>query len=509
MNKVYRANAARIAAVAGVLVVGAACGPDDAPLAPTGPSAVPSNLGAGAPPPTPQTTAQPHTAGPDTNQISRTSPPPTNAGLPARVDYLMGIQVHGENSVRLTWNPPLSNGVADTTVTSYSVVRDSSDTLTVPTSNCDSSDCQYTIQHLSHDLHTFSVAATNASGTGENVTVLVNVVDTLAPGAPLTATFGASPDHDAQTSFSVSLTFSEDVETNDERVRDAIDTTNGTIDSTERRNRASKTTWNLTVTPTAADTITLTIGPANANGCGTTSTICTSDGRALGEKATKTIALAPHIPTSVENLNGQQNTRVNSMTITWNPPTRNGHPDRSVTHYRTVRENSEQTTVQATTCTTAATPVCSVVYDSLTYDPHTVVITPVNPTGYGPTETVTVNIVDPNPPTPLTATFTEVPNSHDGTNRFRFKLTFSENFALSYRVLRNQAFDIAGGRIRRARRVTRGNNTNWWITIQPNRYDDVELTLPGNLPCGNRGAICTADGRQLSEDVNAYILVVQ
>ena len=48
-------------------------------------------------------------------------------------------------------------------------------------------------------------------------------------------------------------------------------------------------------------------------------------------------------------------------------------------------------------------------------------------------------------PDPLTASFSNVPAEHTGEN-FTFRLTFSEDFGVSYRTLRDDAFTVSGGR---------------------------------------------------------------
>lgn len=48
--------------------------------------------------------------------------------------------------------------------------------------------------------------------------------------------------------------------------------------------------------------------------------------------------------------------------------------------------------------------------------------------------------------TDVTARFDNVPASHDGSTAFTLKLHFSEEFRLSYRTLRDAAFEVSGGR---------------------------------------------------------------
>ena len=99
----------------------------------------------------------------------------------------------------------------------------------------------------------------------------------------------------------------------------------------------------------------------------------------------------------------------------------------------------------------------------------------------------------------LTASFENEPTSHDGSSVFTFQLRFSEEFKLSYKVLRDDdAFEVTGGTLTRARRLTQGSNTGWEIHIVPDSNADVTIVLPVTTDCGADGAICTADGRMLS-----------
>ena len=57
---------------------------------------------------------------------------------------------------------------------------------------------------------------------------------------------------------------------------------------------------------------------------------------------------------------------------------------------------------------------------------------------------------------PLTASLHNVAQSHDGSTVFTFELHFSEEFNLSYLVLRDYAFTVEGGTVTRATRIDKG-----------------------------------------------------
>ena len=101
-------------------------------------------------------------------------------------------------------------------------------------------------------------------------------------------------------------------------------------------------------------------------------------------------------------------------------------------------------------------------------------------------------------PTPLTAEFLDTPGSHDGQGAFTFELRFSEHFSLSYKMLRDHAFTVSGGEVTNARRLEQGSNVRWEITVRPDGDAGVTVVLPETTDCNAQGAICTGDGRKLS-----------
>ena len=105
----------------------------------------------------------------------------------------------------------------------------------------------------------------------------------------------------------------------------------------------------------------------------------------------------------------------------------------------------------------------------------------------------TVEVVMP----PLTANHSE-PAPHDGQTAFTFTLWFSEEFKLSYLTLRDHAFTVEGGTVTRARRGQKPSNMLWEIHVQPDSDAAVTIVLPATVDCDSEEAICTEDGRPLS-----------
>ena len=106
---------------------------------------------------------------------------------------------------------------------------------------------------------------------------------------------------------------------------------------------------------------------------------------------------------------------------------------------------------------------------------------------------------------PLTARFVGMPATHDGERAFRFELRFSEEIKISYVTLRDRAFQVTGGAVRRARRLARPSNQRWEITVKPSSDTDVVLVLPATTDCEAAGAVCTAGGKPFSGRLEARV----
>ena len=76
--------------------------------------------------------------------------------------------------------------------------------------------------------------------------------------------------------------------------------------------------------------------------------------------------------------------------------------------------------------------------------------------------------------------------------------TRNEDLPISYKTLRDHAFSVTGGEVKRARRLERGKNIRWQIRVRPDSSADVTIVLPVTEDCTAQGAVCTEDGRMLS-----------
>ena len=106
-------------------------------------------------------------------------------------------------------------------------------------------------------------------------------------------------------------------------------------------------------------------------------------------------------------------------------------------------------------------------------------------------------------PVSLTVSVTvSAPATHDGSSEFTFEIEFSEEFGLSYRTLKSHAFNVTGGSVERAQRTDKPSNIPWRITVKPLGTGDVTIEFPATTDCDADGAICTGDGRKLSNSLN-------
>ena len=101
---------------------------------------------------------------------------------------------------------------------------------------------------------------------------------------------------------------------------------------------------------------------------------------------------------------------------------------------------------------------------------------------------------------PLTVEFRGLSPEHNGETAFTFRLAFSEDVAVSAADLRDHALTVTGGTVTGAARVD-GRADLWSITVTPSGTEEMTISLPAGLDCAAAGAVCTADGRQLSTGV--------
>ena len=110
------------------------------------------------------------------------------------------------------------------------------------------------------------------------------------------------------------------------------------------------------------------------------------------------------------------------------------------------------------------------------------------------------------PGTSMTASFTQAPAAHDGSNSFDLHMEFShEPNSFSYRTVRDALFDLADGRIERVWRRERGKNRLWGITVVPDGQGPVTLTARATTDCTAQYAACNIDGRKFAGNLRLTV----
>ena len=227
-----------------------------------------------------------------------------------------------------------------------------------------------------------------------------------------------------------------------------------------------------------------------------------------GPQGRDSITLNVALPPAVEDLDGLQlvdEDPFNNVRIRWNHVLKNGTPDPAIIEYEAIHA-SRTFTIAPADCTPSGPWSCSVLFEALSLDPHVFTVRARNSAGIGTADVRTIDVLAPGAQADLTAEWRDVPVRHSRLATLRLKLVFSEDLRLSFRTLRDHSLLVSGGRLARVRRVTRGSNREWWVRVNPDAVlTDVVVEVRGRLACSQTGAICTEDGRELS---NSPVIVL-
>ena len=354
---------------------------------------------------------------------------------------------------------------------------------------------------------------TGAIENGESSSGIQEDPPAETPVVLLTASFANVPaDHDGS-NFTFQLTFSENVKAGYARIQDHAFTVSGaTIDSASRITQGSNQGWNVEVNPTGNGAVSITL--PETTDCDASGAICTEDSRKLSHPTSATVAGPPAISVSDATVQEAEGavlvftatlSHASSRTVTVDYATSDG----------TAVAGSDYTAASGALTfnagDTSQTVQVTVLTDSEDEGQETLTLTLSNPsqatlddaTGTGAIEngeSSSGTQEDPPAETPvvlLTASFANMPATHNGS-ALTFDLTFSEEFGISYVTLRDDAFNVTGGTVENAQRTDKPSNISWRITVKPNGNGDVTVVLPVTTDCNAEGAICTADGRKLS-----------
>ena len=333
------------------------------------------------------------------------------------------------------------------------------------------------------------------------------------PVVLLTAAFANVPaDHNGD-NFTFQLNFSENVNAGYTQIRDhAFTVDGGSIANAYRQAQGSNQGWNVEVDPTGNGAVSITL--PETTDCDAAGAICTDDERMLSHATSEIVAGPPAI--SVSDAAAQEaEGAVLEFSVTLSHPSSRTVTVSYVTADGTATAGDDYTAASGSLTfnagDTSQTVEITVLTDSEDEGQETLTLTLSNPsqatlgdaTGTGTIEdgeSSSGTQEDPPAETPvvlLTASFANVPATHNGSN-FTFDLTFSENVKAGYARIRDHAFTISGGAITSARRITQGSNQGWTVEVDPTGNGAVSITLPETTDCDDNRAICTEDGRMLS-----------
>ena len=363
-------------------------------------------------------------------------------------------------------------------------------------------------------------AGTGAIENGESSSGTQEDPPAETPAVLLTASFANVPaDHNGG-NFTFDLLFSENVDAGYAQIRDhALTVTGGSIASASRITQGSNQGWNVEVDPAGNGSVTITL--PETTDCDASGAICTDDGRKLSHSTSAIVAGPPAISVSdaaVQEAEGAvlvftvTLSRASSRTVTVDYATSDG----------TAQAGSDYTAASGKLTfnagDTSQTVQVTVLTDQEDESDETLTLTLSNPSQATLDDATATGTIengesssgtqeDPPAETPvvlLTASFANVPATHNGGN-FTFDLTFSENVKAGYARIRDHALTITGGDITNAQRKAQGSNQGWTITVKPSGNAAMTITLPPTTDCGGTGAICTYDGRKLSDSTSAQV----
>ena len=319
---------------------------------------------------------------------------------------------------------------------------------------------------------------------------------------PLTALFEDVPvGHDGESAFTLRMAFSESLSMmNGRRLReDVVAVAGGRATSAGRVDRR-RDLWELTVEPDSRADVTVTLAAGAA--CGTPAAICTSDGRSLSEGISTTVAgpaddgPEPNTPaTGAPAIGGTPQVGGELTASTSDISDADGLDDARFA-YQWLRTDTD---IQGATGST---------YTAVEADEGERLKVRVSFTDdAGNAESLTSAATDAVAarPEPLTASFEDVPAEHDGESAFTLRIASSDRLSrMNGRRLREDVVEVSGGRATAAGRVDRRRDL-WELTVEPHSSADVTVTVAAGAACGTPAAVCTSDGRALSNTISATV----
>ena len=307
----------------------------------------------------------------------------------------------------------------------------------------------------------------------------------------VTATFHDGPSsHDGSAAFTFELRFSKaPVDSfSYTTVRDhAFTVTDGSVSNVLRLEPGKNVRWKITVEPDSNADVTIALN-ATTN-CSAEGAICTSDGGMLSG-GLELVVPGPPSNSAATGAPTIDDTAQVGGTLTANTTgiaDADGLVNASFT-YQWLADDTEISGATGSSYVVATADAGKVIKVTVTFTDDA-----------GNEESVSSAATAAVARPPLTATVHNKPSSHDGSAAFTFELRLSENIeSFSYTTLQDHALTVTGGTGLKVRRLEAGKNVRWEITVTPSSNADVTIVLPITTDCSVQGAICTSDGRKLS-----------
>ena len=360
------------------------------------------------------------------------------------------------------------------------------------------------------DAVMMSLASTGSCGDraaicSANGHALSNTPSATVPGpseAELTASFESVPaEHDGTSEFTVRLRFSEDVTAGFKVLRDqAVSASGGAVRGAFRVNGRNDL-WEVKVEPSGTNAVTISV--ASTGSCGGGSAICTSDGRALSNAPSVSVAGPKPLTASFSEVPAEHDgTHEFTVRLTFTEDIATGH-----LALRNEALSASGGTVSKARRLNGWSDIWKVHVKPSGSDDVTLTLDPPTDdcgeagsvcTSKGRALSNVPSVTVPGPPdAALTASFQSVPAEHDGARGFTVRLRFSEALPQGSKSQFRRALSVTGGAVKTILRV-RSRLDLWEVKVGPSGSNDVTMSLASTGSCGDEAAICTSDGRALS-----------
>ena len=348
------------------------------------------------------------------------------------------------------------------------------------------------------------VSFTDDRGHQETLTSGATAIVAASP-SPLTASIHGAPEsHDGQSVLKFELRFSEEFSISYVTLRDhAFTVTRGSVVGARRLERGKNIRWEIGVRPDSNADVTVVL-PVTTD-CALRGAICTGDGKKLSKRLEfafdgPVVSSPNSAATGAPTIGGTAQVGQTLTASTSSITDSDGLSNATFAYQWLSSDGTSDSDISGAT---------SSAYTLVETDEGKTVKVRVSFTDDADNaETLTsgATAVVAAARSPLTVSLTGgAPTSHDGSAIFTFEMRFSEETSLSYRTLQLHAFTVTGGSILKAQRTNRPSNIPWRITVQPGSSGDVGIVLPAASDCGATGAICTEDGRMLSNQLELTV----